>query len=135
DKLADADKTDIWDKIKEGVALKDVIEQTEALVVPISSEVILNKQKTRKGLWTFAKYAAILLFSFGLGLLWVFFGQKQEEQQAKVVANWQKHETPLGVKSTITLSDGSVVTLNSGSRISYMENFTGPEREVFLEGE
>lgn len=35
----------------------------------------------------------------------------------------------------VQLSDGSVVTLNAGSRLKYPVNFLGSVREVFLEGE
>ncbi|SIO37784.1 FecR family protein [Chitinophaga niabensis] len=40
-----------------------------------------------------------------------------------------------GAKSRLLLPDGSVVWLNSGSRISYPANFTDTLREVELEGE
>lgn len=40
-----------------------------------------------------------------------------------------------GAKSRLLLPDGSVVWLNSGSRISYPANFTDSLREVELEGE
>ena len=42
---------------------------------------------------------------------------------------------PNGKKSTITLSDGSVVQLNSGSKIVYPEAFNGTTRDITLEGE
>src|SRR5690606_31958131 len=43
--------------------------------------------------------------------------------------------TPQGVKSDLTLSDGSKVILNSGSSIRYIKGFEKDKREVFLEGE
>ncbi|MFD1819721.1 protein of unknown function [Pseudarcicella hirudinis] len=42
-----------------------------------------------------------------------------------------EHENPLPVK----LSDGSLVILTKGSRISYPKTFSGSKREVFLSGE
>ncbi|WP_316817642.1 FecR family protein [Pedobacter nyackensis] len=42
---------------------------------------------------------------------------------------------PNGQRSTITLSDSSVVTLGAGSSISYPERFTGNTREISLQGE
>jgi transmembrane sensor len=42
---------------------------------------------------------------------------------------------PYGKRSTITLSDGTKVWLNSGSRLVYTPAFTGKSREVYLEGE
>src|SRR5690554_6898206 len=64
DQLEDFDKADIWFKIKAGVAQKDATGEAGALVIPISSEVILNKQKEKKNLrFSFLKYVAILLLS------------------------------------------------------------------------
>lgn len=57
----------------------------------------------------------------------------------------QPHHTPMatrietiakpGAKSRLLLPDGSIVWLNSGSRISYPATFTDSIREVALEGE
>lgn len=135
DGLSEADKVHIWNKIKEGAAQKAVLESTGAVVVPISSEAVLNKRRAIKvGFLFFWKYAAIILFSLGLGWLWVV-NMDSHDVEVPVVVKWQNYETPLGVKSTITLSDGSVVTLNSGTKIRYIENFIGSEREIFLNGE
>jgi len=40
-----------------------------------------------------------------------------------------------GVKTKLILPDGTTVWLNSGSRLTYNENFTGPIRSVELDGE
>ncbi len=42
---------------------------------------------------------------------------------------------PKGKRSVLTLADGSVVYLNSGSTIIYPSDFEGDVREVYLEGE
>jgi len=132
--LANQDRAEIWSHIESGIRMKAAIDEEEALVVPISSEAILNKQgdKVTRG-YPWLKFAAILVLVLGIGMLWLFFGHHQ--QQTPIVDSWQEHETAFGVKSIITLSDGSVAILNSGSRISYLENFRGPKREIFLEGE
>ncbi|XOV91589.1 MAG: FecR family protein [Bacteroidota bacterium] len=44
-------------------------------------------------------------------------------------------EAPLGRKITTRLPDGSTITLNSGSRISFPEQFSGDSREITLIGE
>lgn len=44
-------------------------------------------------------------------------------------------ETLPGQKSTITLPDGSIVWLNSGSKISYSSNFGQENRDVHLTGQ
>lgn len=43
--------------------------------------------------------------------------------------------TKLGSRIYLTLPDGSQVWLNSSSHLSYSNDFTGAEREVYLEGE
>ena len=42
---------------------------------------------------------------------------------------------PYGKRSTLTLSDGSVVWLNSGSKLIYPIVFSEDKREVYIEGE
>ena len=43
--------------------------------------------------------------------------------------------TAKGQKSTITLSDGTIIRLNAASKLKYPERFTKNSREVFLSGE
>ncbi len=42
---------------------------------------------------------------------------------------------PYGKRSFITLSDGSKVWMNSGSKLTYLASFKEDKREVYLEGE
>ncbi len=42
---------------------------------------------------------------------------------------------PYGKRSKITLSDGSTVHLNSGSKLTFPEEFIGTRRQVYLDGE
>ncbi len=44
-------------------------------------------------------------------------------------------EIPVGADYRLTLSDGSIVYLNSSSKLTYPVAFVGNERKVFLEGE
>ncbi|WP_298714601.1 FecR domain-containing protein [Chitinophaga sp.] len=48
---------------------------------------------------------------------------------------YNKINTERGAKTTVHLPDGSVVTLNSGSRLSYSKDFGVKNREIKLEGE
>jgi ferric-dicitrate binding protein FerR (iron transport regulator) len=43
--------------------------------------------------------------------------------------------TPNGARQTLTLDDGSRVTLNAGSRLRWRADFGGRSRDVFLDGE
>jgi hypothetical protein len=42
---------------------------------------------------------------------------------------------PYGKMSSVVLSDGSIIRINSGSRIIYPAVFAGDKREIFVEGE
>lgn len=46
-----------------------------------------------------------------------------------------QHIVPNGKHDRITLPDGSIVTVNSGSMLVFPQKFTGKERSVFLSGE
>ncbi len=48
---------------------------------------------------------------------------------------WQEVYAPYGQTRNIALSDGSTITINSGSRLIYPVRFSGDERRVFLSGE
>ncbi len=71
-----------------------------------------------------------------LGIVWVLeysdLLSKENQQQShsiKTVSN------DLGEKSKLTLPDGSVVILNSGTSVSYPEKFGTQERYIVLSGE
>lgn len=48
---------------------------------------------------------------------------------------WTEVSVPDGKTQDILLSDGTSLTLNAGSRITYPERFDGRTREIFLDGE
>ena len=48
---------------------------------------------------------------------------------------WVEVNVPFGEKQTVTLADGTVLHLNSGSRLTYPAEFTGDSRTVFMDGE
>lgn len=99
---------------------------------------IEHRQKIRRSAFSsyprwlrVAGMAASVLLISGLSIL--VFNMFQDRhilpfsQQSVVV--------PFGSTSTIILSDGTEVTLNAGSRLSYRNDFGRNTREVYLEGE
>ena len=48
---------------------------------------------------------------------------------------WSTLVVPYGKRSTITLSDGTRIWVNSGSKLVYPSQFSAGKREVFLEGQ
>lgn len=82
---------------------------------------------------------AAVLFPFVVFSFVFYWGNKDETPLATTpkvgtIAYIEK-ANPKGQKSTIILSDGSVVTLNADSKLIYKERFDDKERRVILEGE
>lgn len=65
---------------------------------------------------------------------WFYVQQWRDQPGASEASRIETVAKP-GAKSRLLLPDGSVVWLNSGSRLSYPDNFTDSMREVELEGE
>lgn len=82
---------------------------------------------------SFMKYAAILLVAFGLGWAAVSTFYLSNEKVEGVAAI--EKSNPNGRKSTFDLPDGTIVNLNSASRVRYVEDAVAGRRIVELEGE
>jgi ferric-dicitrate binding protein FerR (iron transport regulator) len=74
--------------------------------------------------------AVLLLAVVGMGTVFVFRSPKVKSEVAYFEAF-----APKGSRSFITLSDGSTVWLNSGTKLRYQSNFGKEGRDLFLEGE
>jgi transmembrane sensor len=84
---------------------------------------------TRISKWHKVYWAAAIVTTLSLGAwLLVIWTKKQQALAANEVV------APKGSKTRTILPDGSTVWLNAGSRIVYA-NFSGPVREITLEGE
>lgn len=82
---------------------------------------------------TYLKIAAILLIVSVLALIAYKF--TFQNQQDTLIVNTIVKEAPLGRKITTRLPDGTMVTINSGSRITFPDQFNGNSRDVVLNGE
>lgn len=103
-------------------------------------EKIVDHSRTRKMnrpvrlLWKPLSIAAsIALLLSGSVFFWKVLRKESSENQV-IITRIQK-EAPFGCKVTTKLPDGSMVILNSGSKITFPDQFTGDTREVELEGE
>lgn len=123
----------LFDDFFESYQQKDPVEVSAEARQEIRERIWarINKQPAEKRATVFRlpvimKIAAavLLLISFGLA----FYPQRQAAADITVMA--QK-----GERKEVLLSDGTVVTLNAGSRLIYPEVFKGKERTVQLEGE
>ncbi len=75
------------------------------------------------------KYAAILVLIIALPVMY-FIGSRSTQENTFTTIS-----CAYGDKSEVTLPDGSVVWLNSGSTLSFNNNFKNKLRSVELEGE
>ena len=100
----------------------------ERMELNLMAHINKNTRKFHFSLWVPATAAAIL-FIIGATLLYLPINTKQN---AVVLTSLL---TGAGERKTVTLSDGSVVTLNNSSRIKFPQAFKGVTREVILEGE
>ncbi len=113
----------------------DVLEDQVWEELQAKRNVTITPHSAKRPVLTYLKVAAVFLIMSAVALIayQAFFQSGWENQP--IAVNMIKKETPLGQKITTRLPDGSIVTLNAGSQISFPENFTGETREVNLSGE
>lgn len=113
-----------------------ITEKFEALSENLEEEKTLQISYRRPQIIRWA--AAVVLF---LGIGWWFFQQNSSKSviYTELVANAPtaliEKENNTDKPLLITLSDGSSILLQHGSRLSYPANFEGDKREVYLDGE
>lgn len=82
------------------------------------------------------RVAAVLVFLL-IFLPWFIYNNlaNRHKGEFEAINKMIEKVVPYGQKSTIRLSDGSIVKLNAGSKLSYPSQFNESSREVYLEGE
>ncbi|MBT29796.1 MAG: anti-sigma factor [Thalassobius sp.] len=118
--LSDQDYTDMY----EAVMAKTFNPQEETTSYEKKNNWLLN-------------VAAILLTIVGITYVYYWFEYSGERQSTEYVETQQilTKESPKGIKTTLTLRDGTTVKLNAGSKLHYPDKFTDSIRLVELEGE
>ena len=86
--------------------------------------------RIRKSIIYWLVAAVLFTAIIGTGTVFVF-----RQSQTKSDSAYFEALAPKGSRSFITLSDGSTVWLNSGTRLRYQRNFGLEGRELYLEGE
>ena len=108
-------------------------------VVPLNSYSTLQKHEREYRVYSqnhqFYRVAGILLLAFTLAIAVNIMQPHKQELIVEIPVIYEEHYAPPGVKSNLTLQDGSKVILNSGSTLRYIKNFEGDQRELELIGE
>ncbi|WP_339904165.1 FecR domain-containing protein [uncultured Cyclobacterium sp.] len=86
-------------------------------------------------LTAFLRVAVVLLFLIGIGYLILNQFQPNMDTERSAISSVKSYQAAPGIKSSITLQDGTKVLLNSGSVLTYNDNLDLKRREVYLEGE
>lgn len=96
----------------------------------LQSRIIEEKTQRKLIIWRYSAVAsiAILIACTFFGL---FFYKSDSFNKVPIIET----KIPFGQKSKITLPDGTIVLLNSGSYLKYPVQFTGGQRKLFLKGE
>ena len=103
---------------------------TEKALKKVTGKMIVKK---RRIWWEWTQRAAAILF---IPLLAAFLVQQfSRVAETEQIAQIMEIKTNPGMTTSVTLSDGTVVYLNSESSLSYPVRFDGNTREVYLEGE
>lgn len=90
--------------------------------------------KKQNGHW-FYKVASIALLLISSFFIYLYLNSNYKDNQPTVsTSQMNTVEIPIGEKGQVTLSDGTKVWLNSGSKLTYPPLFT-ESREVTFEGE
>ncbi len=80
------------------------------------------------------RVAAILFIPLLFAGIW-FYSHQHSSKDTKTEVVYNTVEVPLGMRSSITLSDGTLVWLNAGSSLKYPVPFEESKRQVELSGE
>ncbi len=106
-------------------------EKVHSRINPAQLKVIRHKNVRKEAIWSFYKYAAIIVIAILLGSIGYYIGfrdQKPAEIQQIVSAENQ-------VLNEYVLPDGSVVTINGNSTLQFPDKFENNIREVNVIGE
>jgi len=99
------------------------------------SSRILSIHKKKRGFWFYwQRIAAILIIPVAISsFIWIYFNPKKSVSSDKIVYN--EINTAFGTRTSLRLSDSTLVWLNSGSSLRYPEKFYKKSRNVYLSGE
>jgi ferric-dicitrate binding protein FerR (iron transport regulator) len=93
-----------------------------------------NIPKIKQLRYSFGRYAAVIMLSLVCGAVLYALIEKASISKVSKIA-YNEITAPLGSKSNIRLPDGTEVTLNAGSKLTYKMDYGEKTREVTFIGE
>tara|TARA_R110002050_G_scaffold293352_1_gene449816 strand:- start:18368 stop:19477 length:1110 start_codon:yes stop_codon:yes gene_type:complete len=143
-KLSDTEFLGLWKDLDNRLSKQNRHYESgeDEKIIPIHSistlEKAINRPSSRPNIYNYfnLRVACVLIFAIAFGAFssWFFTDLPIPENKAPLIV-FEEHTTVPGVKSHLTLSDGSQVILNSGSELKYLKNFEKDKRAIFLKGE
>ena len=118
--ITDNGKEEVWDLLNKRIRQPSELHQ---------------KDRPTFTTWSWVKYAAIVLLSIGLGVLGQQYILKTDQTVVQKEVRMIEKMSELGEKVTTKLPDGTIVKLNSGSKLLFPSSFDSNERKVQLQGE
>jgi len=131
--LTTSDVEAMWSKVAERISMES--DSVNGLLENIPKSKIKKSSSPRIfKLIPFSalRYAAVFLVA--ILILILYYLNTQQDSSSNLVA-WKTIAVENGGQSNITLSDGSKLILDAGSRLQYPEKFSDESREIKLEGE
>lgn len=120
---------------------KEVFKDDRAIKIQAAKSDKLDKTKNKNSILLvnpkiWLSVAASILLIFSMSFVFYLYPNlaPKEISESIIDVNTITKSTPKGVKKTIKLPDGSMVALNSDSKLTYKEDFS-ENRTVILEGE
>lgn len=106
----------------------------QAAIIRTEKKIIEKQKKGKRNLvFYWQKIAAVLIVPVLLATVFLYL-KNREIRHETVTAVTETIRTPYGARTSFSLPDGSYVWLNSGSEISYLNDFSH-QREITMKGE
>jgi ferric-dicitrate binding protein FerR (iron transport regulator) len=140
------DEDELWNKFasKAGIALSQAespdevrIKSDPSIIPGVIISVLQWCFGTNRTSFQYVfRFAIILLLVLGgtVGTA-VYFKQLQQKRELAYQSTYQEYYTQKGERSTLLLSDGTSIHLNSATKVRFPIMFAKEKREVFLDGE
>jgi len=123
-----------WKRDQEQYSNSELMFQRIKGKITVDEEPLLVQAPPARGPRYFLNYGTGLAAALLIGICFTMY-YNHPWRKPVVTETLLTTQTPSRSKSKITLSDGTVVTLNSETSLKYPASFEGPNREVYLSGE